>query len=547
MTGVMVVDDMAPVPRATAASWHVRALHAARPLWGDRVVRWTVLAGVLWLALYGLSALVAPTASDLGRLREYCFAMIPGVLTPVLLVVAGRRFSGRGQRALWHLLAASAGLVVIGNALDALQEFLVGQRPGLAGAASGVYIGAALLMPPALLAVGAGWRYRRLRAFLDASLLPVGLGALAWVVLIAPKLASQSGALLDAELVVYPLVDAAILGLVSSLLLRRSRVTPVWLPLVVAAVALGALGDACFALLSLSDNEPDERIVSLIYQADVVMMILSAVVAARFPDPLEAPQPGQGERGVSGLLAGLWLTLATMLASAHDGQVPLVTAGAASLAALVVAGRLVVTARENRDVTDKLLAIARQQEREAVADPLTGLHNRRFLDRRMAAELERSARYGHPVGVLLLDIDHFKQVNDRHGHATGDRVLCEIARRLTQTARPSDTVVRMGGEEFLVLVPEAGDLLALAERLRATISGTPIADLTITTSIGVASYPVHGVDAAGLLVAADDALYAAKHAGRDTARMAAMIPARRGAAAEPAVEPTPELPPSPTY
>ena len=152
-------------------------------------------------------------------------------------------------------------------------------------------------------------------------------------------------------------------------------------------------------------------------------------------------------------------------------------------------------------------------------DPLTGLPNRRSL----TTELEREhalARRGRPAfSVLLLDVDHFKAVNDERGHAAGDRVLEEIAARLRGRARTSDVVGRWGGEEFLVIAPDtdADGARILAEGLRTAISDTPTVldsgPVRITASVGVASWERETVDE--VLSRADQALYEAKAAGRD--------------------------------
>jgi diguanylate cyclase (GGDEF)-like protein len=154
----------------------------------------------------------------------------------------------------------------------------------------------------------------------------------------------------------------------------------------------------------------------------------------------------------------------------------------------------------------------------ARTDPLTGLANRRELEGRFAGELERSTRGGHPLAIVVLDLDWFKEFNDRFGHVAGDRALVQLAEALRRATRTSDVVARLGGEEFAVLAPETDEHEAyqLAERLRAEVRATFARQQEkMTVSCGVAGFPVHGITTGELLHSADRALYEAKEAGRD--------------------------------
>ncbi len=149
-------------------------------------------------------------------------------------------------------------------------------------------------------------------------------------------------------------------------------------------------------------------------------------------------------------------------------------------------------------------------------DALTGLLNRRGLFRAFDVEAERARRYGHAMGLILFDLDHFKQINDRFGHACGDRVLRRVAEEIRRTLRPTDILGRWGGEEFLLLLPEVelGSAVDVAERLRYLISGLASEAGPLTASFGVAAFSQ--TDNLGTLVRrADQALYEAKAAGRN--------------------------------
>ncbi len=179
---------------------------------------------------------------------------------------------------------------------------------------------------------------------------------------------------------------------------------------------------------------------------------------------------------------------------------------------LTVFGALTVGLRTQTEKVVGRLADA------AGTDPLTGLANRREFEEQFGRELDRSQRSGRPLGLVVLDLDWFKEINDRFGHDTGDRALQRLARVLKRVTRGMDTVARLGGEEFAVLAPEAEDDASyqLAERVRHAIKMNFAGDaMPLTASCGVSSFPASGTTTADLMRAADRALYAAKDLGRD--------------------------------
>jgi diguanylate cyclase (GGDEF)-like protein len=157
-----------------------------------------------------------------------------------------------------------------------------------------------------------------------------------------------------------------------------------------------------------------------------------------------------------------------------------------------------------------------RMQQMAVTDGLTQLANRRFFDRALERELQRASRTDGRLSVVLLDIDHFKRLNDTHGHLVGDNVLRQVAGALRDCGREYDTIARYGGEEFAAVLPGCSSALAVqvAERLRRAVedAGT---DVPVTASCGVATFPYDGADVETLLGAADRALYSAKGAGRN--------------------------------
>lgn len=173
-----------------------------------------------------------------------------------------------------------------------------------------------------------------------------------------------------------------------------------------------------------------------------------------------------------------------------------------------------------RDVNDTAHLLAELQQR-ATTDFLTGIANRFAFMQAFEAEFARSKRYARPLSVFLVDVDHFKKVNDSYGHATGDRLLKAITSNIAASLRATDTFARYGGEEFVAMLPEtsAEAALAAAERARkagaACIELEPGKAIRATVSIGLASVSVECVKAEALLAQADAALYEAKRTGRD--------------------------------
>lgn len=171
--------------------------------------------------------------------------------------------------------------------------------------------------------------------------------------------------------------------------------------------------------------------------------------------------------------------------------------------------------------------------RLAVTDDLTRAYNYRVLGPRLGEEVSRAARYGDPLSVLMMDLDHFKRVNDRYGHAVGDEVLRGFVDRVRAEVRQPDVLIRRGGEEFLLVMPKTGepDAQKVAERIRERVAASPIettgGPVPLTVSIGVATW-TFGEEAAGLEARADAALYRAKRRGRDRVSTAPPPPTGSG-------------------
>ncbi|MDP2786774.1 MAG: diguanylate cyclase [Pseudomonadota bacterium] len=171
--------------------------------------------------------------------------------------------------------------------------------------------------------------------------------------------------------------------------------------------------------------------------------------------------------------------------------------------------------------TEALTDVAQRLEHDVNRDPLTGLFNRRFMWEWLDHQQRQAQRHHYPIAAMMLDVDHFKRINDSHGHLIGDRVLQEFSQQLTAWVRESDIVVRYGGDEFLILLPSCDQALSheVAERIVQQTRQCSLGELpasAVTCSLGVALFePDHPLSPADLLNLADHRLYLAKQAGRD--------------------------------
>ena len=220
-------------------------------------------------------------------------------------------------------------------------------------------------------------------------------------------------------------------------------------------------------------------------------------------------RPLQGREGTTLAVVTIARSRAAFTAEEHDLLAYLAAQGAASI--------------EN-------VLLHERAEHQAATDALTGLANRRQFEERLLAEVDRTRRFPAPLGLMMLDIDHFKQVNDRFGHQAGDDVLRAVAGAVSACARDVDVAARYGGEEMAVLLPGAdiAGALAAAERVRKAVEAldTGILDaegdpVRVTVSLGVASLGEGPLDGEDLVAQADAALYRAKHAGRNRSEAAA--------------------------
>ncbi|MBI2833872.1 MAG: PAS domain S-box protein [Acidobacteria bacterium] len=198
--------------------------------------------------------------------------------------------------------------------------------------------------------------------------------------------------------------------------------------------------------------------------------------------------------------------------------------------------RLAMTVAEHSALALANLKLHDTLRAQSIRDPLTGLFNRRYMEESLEREMRRAARGRHPVGIIMLDLDHFKPFNDSFGHEAGDTLLREVGSVLQRSIRGEDIACRYGGEEFTLILPEASlaDAAQRAEHIREAIRGLNVQHRRqqlepVTVSLGVAIYPDHGPTGDSVLRAADSALYQAKARGRDRVVVSPAGPSSRGA------------------
>jgi diguanylate cyclase (GGDEF)-like protein len=280
--------------------------------------------------------------------------------------------------------------------------------------------------------------------------------------------------------------------------------------------------DVVFARQALSGNDGGVGIPDILWMIGVASMF----VAGRY----QATHVGTGVTAIRervtrvsklpyvGIAIGYGLLL---LVAVREARSPLhaLIFGCAGLTALVTV-RQMTAQREYTDLMSRFQALA-------ATDSLTGLHNRRNFFRLAERTLDACGGPDRPVAVVMIDVDHFKVINDTYGHAVGDEVLAAVSRALNDAVRAGDVVARFGGDEFAVLLPGSGPAEAsvVAERLRRRTMSTPvqtsIGPVQISLSVGVGTHEHGNADIEALLLRADEALYEAKRAGRGRVHVAA--------------------------
>jgi diguanylate cyclase (GGDEF)-like protein len=430
-------------------------------------------------------------------------------------VWAARSTSGR-RSVLWTAVAAANACWLVAEVTGAIRgEHASGLgRPLTQWAAVAAY---ALLLAGLAIWLSASSWYGRVATVLDGVLVVLAAGTI-WSIYVMHSAHWYSKHL--PPFLVFTLATSTFaLGVTAFPTLRR----PTWATFLALGVGLGAAADV---LRTEFPHVSSIFAVALTHGRGIFLLVAAAV--AVFDGPGYRPGERQATRvrfavGMVALATTVGAAVSTYWRSQHHGTVLVLVVGAA-IGTLVL--RLVLHAAKKHRDTERLVAALREQERLAVVDSLTGLYNRRFFDAALALEVERTQRSGGRIGLLVIDLDHFKDVNDVHGHLVGDEILREVGKRLMRAIRTGDIVARHGGEEFVVLLPGGGpdQLAEIGERCRHSIGDGAIAvnggKLSVTASVGGASWPGDGQSVRQVFEAADSALYRAKQNGRDRVELA---------------------------
>ncbi|SEP78078.1 putative bifunctional diguanylate cyclase/phosphodiesterase [Microlunatus flavus] len=505
----LTVDPAAVPAPAGGAAPGARGIRGAGRAWG-----WFLGAAALVVASYYLLPDGLP--------RDAAYVAVG--LAAVVAIECGVRANRPSQAWPWHLLATGTMVWSVGDALGSWFSDVLG-ADGFPTVADPVYLAGYPVMAVGLLLFIRGRRsVRDTAGLLDSAILAVALGVLAWVLLARPTLdLFRDSAAAAAVAAAYPVADIVLVGLLIRLVTTpggRSRS----FRFLVAAMALLAVGDALTTGLRLTTWDASGAI-------DFLWLLSYALtgVAALHPSMVSMTEASRVEpvrfsrlrlASLAGAAVVAPVVLAVQAALGLRLDLWAVVVGSVALSGLVVARMklsldLISTANAEREAARVALA------HQAAHDSLTGLPNRAQAVFLMRGALSRAQRSGAVVGVLFVDLDGFKQVNDTLGHAAGDEVLVVAGARMQEAVRDGDVVARFGGDEFVVLVEpvdEEASAVAVAERLVRVLSEPVVLgsgrEVSIGASVGVAVALDGTVDPERLLAEADVAVYRAKLAGR---------------------------------
>lgn len=458
----------------------------------DRGLRGGYAVGTLWFwwLASGLVLIVAfyllPAAGPAQDLRVALRCLLTA--SPVAAIAIGLRRYRPTYAIPWIILAFSQALYTTGNVIFYTLNLALGDTAFPSEA--DIFFVARLPFAMLGLALLAHRRMpgRQLPVLLDTATITVAACMLSWLYLIAPQISQDTRLLVALTSASYPTLDLGLLIIVILMLLGPGRRTTPFFMLV-ASLGLTLAADAAYTLQQLHGTYQAGNLLDALWSSGDLLLGVAALhpAMAELGEPCAAPEPRTGPARLVALFgATLMAPIALIYHADNDpGTIRFIGVVSTLLASLIFV---------------RMWGLVSEQRRLAITDGLTGLRTRRFLDEQLGLELARSRRSGMSVALYIIDVDHFKSVNDRFGHPAGDRVLREIADRLRGVTRPGDVLARYGGEEFALVAPNTGpgDLYKVGERLLRSVSDTQVdvgsgCRLHVSVSIGAAGFPTHVV------------------------------------------------------
>jgi diguanylate cyclase (GGDEF)-like protein len=345
---------------------------------------------------------------------------------------------------------------------------------------------------------------------IDGLIATIAVASLAWVGYLGSHAEAAAGGVLGTLVAaLYPALDLLCMAALAWIVVRAGRRSPVWVRWLVAAFAWQAVAGAAYLATVLPGHSPDTVAV-------VAFMCAGWCWVAAGLERLRAPQRAWAE-GTHDRPPVWSEPMPFLLGIGVVGLAGLDPGPELRAAAVAVTGLMAVRAMAALRVGRQLVT---ERDRLLVTDPLTGAYNRRFLADESGRALARAERGDEPLSVIAIDLDRFKEVNDRFGHERGDRLLQEVSRAVAGQLRAGDILCRLGGDEFLILCPAAGaeGAVVVAERVRLRIleaAAQVVPEVPVSASLGIATYPADADGADALMRGADTALYLAKSRGRN--------------------------------
>jgi diguanylate cyclase (GGDEF)-like protein len=494
-----------------------------------RSQRWVAPAGYGVIFLFLLWMVLKPGGQDLAVVVSDIASPLAGYTAAAACWYAARRATGRMRRG-WALIGAGMACTATGEAIWSWYELVLSVDVPVVSVADIPFLAQ---VPLTLAGVAFVLVPRRttdtLRTVLDGLIIAVSFLYLSSVTVLGDVVRDGGGEtpLERAVLLAYPIGDVATASVVFIMLSRVDRNLRIPMSLAGAGLLMLAVADSVYAYKTQNEGYDSGDLVDVVWFAAFVIIGLAGHHAAT-NQPAGPPSALDPWRLVALPYIPLALALVTsVVVQAARGTVGLFLYVTSTVLVLLVVARQLATLRDNVRLTRRLestvhdLQLREEQLRHlAFHDPLTGLANRALFHDRVQHAIAGQAREGNSIGVLFIDLDGFKAVNDSRGHASGDTLLTTIAQRLRACARPSDTVARLGGDEFAILIeyldaPETAT--SLAHRVIEALS-EPIevgdGPVQVGASVGVAVRRPGGEGASEVLREADTAMYAAKVQGK---------------------------------